>query len=258
MEERVSGFVVTGSWGEVVEHGERVSAALEACGVEEDNEDFQEWEEWRPKAEERLGNDISEKTAEKASVDEGAGEQQGKTPNDDIQAAGERANESLGELRKGRTKDSAETWQQAVLYAARAADSAARKALRGFEEWLYRNLMTAVSPYYFDNTLVSANISKKSGIDAPAEYTFEVNIVDDELKAAVGDHLRGYEEGVDRWHMETKKDTEIAEVVEGADVPETAKEYSSRQMGEDIVDEDAEADDAATGEDDETGSAEGA
>ena len=249
MEERVSGFVVTGSWGEVVEHGERVSAALEACGVDVDSEEFQEWEEWRPKAEERLGNDISEKTAEKASVDEGAGEQQGKTPNDDIQAAGERANESLGELRKGRTKDSAETWQQAVLYAARAADSATRKALRGFEEWLYQNLMTAVSPYYFDNTLVSANISKKSSIDAPAEYTFEVNIVDDELKEAVGDHLRDYEEGVDRWHMETEKDTEVAEAVEGADVPETAKDFSSRRLGGDIVESSEEAGNTETEDD---------
>jgi len=244
MEERVSGFVVTGSWGRVVEHGERVTAALESCDVDTDSEIFQEWDDWRPKPHERLGNDISEKTAEKAAVDKGKGEEKGRSPNEDIHSAGERVNDSLSDLRHGQARESAEDWQSAVLYAARAADSASRKICRAIETWLYKNMMTALSPYYFDNRLVQANISKQGTLESgeKPEYTFEVNIVDDELKEQVGERLREYEDEVDRWHLETKKQTDIAEAVEGADVPENAKDFSSRQMEAEETEEDSQDD----------------
>ena len=72
MEESVSGFKCRGTWADIVEHGERITRALRDNGAE--GEAFEEWDEWRPKSHERLGEDVNEKTAEQASVGEGDGE----------------------------------------------------------------------------------------------------------------------------------------------------------------------------------------
>jgi hypothetical protein len=175
VEESVSGFKIRGSWGEVVEHGERITRALKdiANGGEEVDEDaLAEWDEWRPKADERLGEPT----------------------------------EAVNE------------WRESINYVARAADSATRKALRKVEGSVYENVMTQMSPYYFDNDLVSANLSRA---DAEAgEYVFEININDDDLKIRVSNKLADYETSVDRWHVDTPKETDVAEAVEGHAPPE--------------------------------------
>ncbi|ERH08790.1 MAG: hypothetical protein J07HX64_00539 [halophilic archaeon J07HX64] len=77
--------------------------------------------------------------------------------------------------------------------------------------------MTRVSPYYFDNELISANIQGVSRGDRP-EYVFEVNINDDRIKERVSNRLADYETDVERWHVNTQKETESAELVEGVAV----------------------------------------
>lgn len=72
MEKSISGFKQEGGWVTIVEHGERMTAALRDIGVS--GEDFEEWDEWRPKTHERFSEDINEKTAEQASIAEGDGE----------------------------------------------------------------------------------------------------------------------------------------------------------------------------------------
>ncbi len=158
MEESVSGFKQEGGWVRVVEHGERITTALEEEGVS--GGEFEDWDEWRPKAEERFGEDINEKTAEQASTKEGNGEKAGKTPLEDIGTAGDSVGNSIEELEDGDFEDAAEEGQEAVEHATRAADTAARKSLRAVENTVYKHVMTKVSPCYFDNALVSANIDR--------------------------------------------------------------------------------------------------
>jgi hypothetical protein len=215
MEESVSGFKRRGTWADVVEHGERITRALRDAGAE--GTAFEEWDEWRPKADERLSEDVNEKTADQASVDEGAGERAGNAPNDDIQRAGEKLGESYAELENGDPEGVVERSKESIDYATRAADSAGRKALRRVEDAVYRRVMTRIAPYYFDNELVSAHLER--GRDGT--YTFEVNVNDDELKGAVSDRLAEYE-SVDRWHVDTEKDTTTAEAVEGVEPPDEA------------------------------------
>jgi hypothetical protein len=212
MEETVSGFKVRGDWTDVVEHGERITRALHEAGVE--GPAFEEWDEWRPKVEERIDEDVNEKTAEQASVSEGAGEQKGRSPNEDIARAGE----SLGEASESLEEDperAVEKSKESVNYVTRAADSAGRKALRRVEDAVYRRVMTRIAPYYFDNELISANLERLRNGD---EFAFEVNVTDDELKAEVSEHLDEYE-SVDRWHVDTTKDTTTAEAAEGVETP---------------------------------------
>ncbi|WP_311170205.1 DUF5828 family protein [Halobellus ordinarius] len=219
MEESVSGFKVRGSWGDVVEHGERITRALRDAGV--DGDAFEEWDEWRPKSHERLGEDVNEKTAEQASVAEGEGEKAGKGPDEDLQTAGERLSESYENVEEGKSDEAVERWSESLGYVARAADSAGRRALRRVENTVYRRVMTQLAPYYFDNELVSANIQKSTRGEGEVSFIFEVNINDDDLKDEVSDRLSEFDEEVTRWHVTTEKETGTAEAAEGVEPPQS-------------------------------------
>jgi hypothetical protein len=214
MEDTISGFKVRGDWGAVVEHGERITRALRDSGFGEDDEAFHDWDEWRPKAHERLSEDVNEKTADQASVREGQGERAGKSADDDMREAGERLTESYEALDEEDAQSAIEKWQDSLDHVGRAVDTAGRKALRKVENTVYRRVMTRFTPYYFDNDLVSANIQRTGD-----EYVFEVNINDDDLKAEAREHLSEYENEVTRWHVDTEKVTDSVEAAEGVEAP---------------------------------------
>jgi len=215
MEESVSGFKYRGGWVDVVEHGERITVALEELAEDHDVdiEALEEFDEWRPKSHERLDEDVSKKTAEQAHLGKGEGEKKGKKPEDDLQTAGEKLAESYGSLDE--PEEAVDKWGESIDYVARAADSAGRKALRKVEDTVYQNVMTQVSPYYFDNDLISANIQRIER----GEYVFEVNVNDDDLKIRVSNKLADYEQTVDRWHVNTEKETSSVEAAEGVEPP---------------------------------------
>ena len=223
MEEGVAGFKQRGLWGDIVEHGERVTRAIRDVARERDDvelseEAFAEWDEWRPKQHERLNEDINEKTAEQASVGKGAGEREGVDPDEDVKAAGDKLADSYENLDD--PEAAVDRWRESVEHLARAADSAGRKALRTVESAVYRNVMTRIAPYYFDNELVSANAAKL-GDD---EYALEINVNDDDLKIHVSNRLASYEQSVDRWHVDTEKETNVAEAVDGVETPDEQEE----------------------------------
>lgn len=215
MEETVTGFIDRGRWGDVVELGERITRALEDCGVT--GTAFEEWDEWRPKSHERLDEDVNEKTAQQASVDESTGEKAGKDPDDDLKTAGEKLSESYEKLEED-TDEAVDKWNESIDYVARAADSASRKAIRAVEGAVYKNVMTQLAPYYFDNDVISANLQRID--DDDPTYRLEVNINDDDLRIHVSNTLADYEQSVERWHVDCEKDTEILEAIEGAEVSE--------------------------------------
>jgi hypothetical protein len=226
MEESVSGFKLRGTWGDIVEHGERITEALREADVSGDA--YEEWDEWRPKHHERLGEDVSEKTAEQASVGEGKGEKKGKAPDDDLKTAGEKITESYEKLEDEQTEEAVDKWQDSVSYVARAADSASRKALRKVEDTVYQKVMTRLAPYYFDNDLISANIQQVGRGDGEEEFVFEVNVNDDDLKETVSEKLAEYEDEVTRWHVDTEKRTDTAEAAEGVEAPQEPEEPHSK------------------------------
>jgi len=228
MEESISGFKINGAWDDVVEHGERITQALRQEDIEDATDAirsaFEEWDEWRPKAHEQLNTDVNEKTADQASVAEGKGEKAGKAASDDVKKAGEKLSESYKRMENGDDEGAVENWQDSIGYVTRAADSVGRKAIRTVENTVYQNVMTQLSPYYFDNELISANIKQQGRGDDDEQFVFEVNINDDELKAAVSERLGEYEDTIDRWHVTTEKETDIAEAAEGVEAPEPASD----------------------------------
>ncbi|WP_336345985.1 DUF5828 family protein [Halalkalicoccus ordinarius] len=196
MDESISGFKVRGTWADIVEHGESITRALRDAGthtaLSKPNSSypdaFAEWDEWRPKPHEHIEDDISEKTAEQASVDEGKGEKVGESPTEDIQTAGEKLTESSEELEEDDDESSADKAGESMEHVARAADTAGRKALRKVEETVYDQVMTQISPYYFDNELMSANLERVTTGDEE-EFIFEINVNDDDLKSMISERL---------------------------------------------------------------------
>ncbi len=168
IEESVSGFKTKGGWVDVVEHGERITQSLKdiASGETVDEDALSEFDEWRPKSHERLDEDVNEKTAAQASVSEGQGEKAGKEPNEDLQTAGEKLSESYQKVDEG--DEALERWSESIGYVARAADSAGRKALRKVEDTVYRNVMTQIAPYYFDNDLTARTSVASATRNAPS------------------------------------------------------------------------------------------
>ena len=154
-----------------------------------------------------------------ASVNEGDGEAADESPADDLHSAGEQLSASY-ENATGNDPDAAvEHGGDSLDYAARAADSAGRKLLRTVEETVYEEVMTRVSPYYFDNDLISANL-RRSGtglVSDDDEFVLEVDISDDDLKSDVADRLDEYET-LDRWHGETRITTDTVKAAEGAEL----------------------------------------
>lgn len=196
MEESISGFKVRGTWADIIEHGECITRALRDAGTHTASgnpnssspDAFAEWDEWRPKPHDQLEDDISEKTAEQASVDEGKGEKVGESPTEDIQTAGEKLTESSEELEEDDDESPANKAGESMEHVARAADTAGRKALRKVEETVYDQVMTQISPYYFDNELMSANLEQVT-ISDEEEFIFEVNVNDDDLKSVISERL---------------------------------------------------------------------
>jgi hypothetical protein len=228
-QESVAGFKRRGGWVDVVEHGERVTQALwdlagEADVAEVDEEALEAFEEWRPKSHERLDEDVSQKTAEQARVEEGAGEKAGKGPDEDLRIAGEKLADSYESLDE--PDDAVDAWSESIDYVARAADSAGRKAIRAVEDTVYRSVMTQIAPYYFDNELVSANVARTGDDEAP--FTLEINVNDDAYKAEVSDRLDSFTEEIDRWHVDAEKRTENAKAAEGVDPPDTESDADAR------------------------------
>ena len=219
MEESISGFKPRGDWGDVVEHGERITLALREAGV--DGDAFHDFDDWRPKTHERIDEDVSAKTAEQASVNEGNGEKAGKSPGEDIQTAGEKLTESYEKVEDDDTEGAMERWGESLSHVARAADSASRKAIRKMENTVYQKVMTQVAPYYFDNELISANVTEVGRGDDGETFQFEVNVNDDELKSEVREILDEYESEIDRWHVETETRTEDVAAAEGVEPTQT-------------------------------------
>lgn len=208
--ESVSGFKRTGTWGEIVEHGERISFALEELGIKKDEVD--EYNDWRPKLTENVSTDINDKTAEKATMDKSGSE----NPKKEIKSAGEEITNTYKNF--GEPEEAFRNWVHSIGYAAKAVDSITRKSIRNVEKIIYKNVMTVISPYYFDNNLISANIARIN--KKPHKYRLEVNINEDALKKDVSEKLESYESDYQRWHVSTEKDIDNVGALEGSETEE--------------------------------------
>ncbi len=183
MRETVFGFTVEGRWEDVVATSEELTETIkEEAG---NDESVKDWDEWRPRQEESH-TDVREKTVEKACVDENPVEEADQSA---VETAGEAVGDmgrAVEEATKGNTDKASKKSQEAAVEAALSVDTVVRKALRRFETFIYRNVVTRTNPYYFDSETVSASLQKKQSLnvtrirneDTERQYAMDVEIHD--------------------------------------------------------------------------------
>lgn len=195
--ESVSGFKITGDWNSIVEHGERISYTLEKIGIKDHKSGLDEYNEWRPKITEDR-TDISEKTADSASIDT-----DDENPKEDITKAKEKASEGVSDISDADARNAYNDSTESAKHTVNAIKGATKETFKKSEKIIYENVMTKLSPYYFDNPLISANISKKSD----NVFSFEININIDEVKTKVSDNLQDVYDDVDQKDMKEHLDS---------------------------------------------------
>lgn len=185
MKAGVSGFKTAGDWDAIVVHGERITTALKQATRQ--SEALTDWDEWRPKSKDDY-QDTIEKTADYASVSIDNGEQAEYTLHEDVREAENELVECIRELIEddiataiGDGENAAETMEHAFV-------TEAREVIHPIEKGVYEHVMTQISPCYFDNELVSANLNQTG----PNHYVFEININDDDIKGRVSEILDKY------------------------------------------------------------------
>lgn len=150
MKETITGFKKRGSWSEVVQFGNLISEALDEVDIT--NADRREWEKWKPKPNDSFNSEMEQKTASQASV---------KNNDKDVF---EYIRQTKKEIENKSMKDAMKNTQKA-----------SKQTLGEIEHFVYRNVMTFISPQYFDNTLINAELNQVSD----DTYVFEVNFADD-------------------------------------------------------------------------------
>lgn len=207
--ESVSGFKIRGDWNDIVAHGEMIAEVLSEIGQVDDEfrSDLDEYDSWRPKIQEKIDREVAEKTAKKASIDDATEE---KSVTDKVSEAQKKANMGAGDITDNNPNEAFSEFNESAKSLIQALQILSKKSIKSSEEAVYKNIMTTISPYYFDNKLVSANLKEVDG----DVYELEVDVNDDDIKSVVSDKLENLR-SVDDWHVEANIDKSIAKDVEG-------------------------------------------
>lgn len=236
----ISGVSYTGNWSEIVEFGEQIMAALES--VQNDYESssdantlteqtistcIQEFDEWRPRIDDKTET-LSQKTAEKARVENSELMDSEKTIPDEIETATENAKnaaKSAKELNPDETQDNV---KKTVSNTTQATDSLFRRGIQQIETFVYTHIMTALSPYYFDNKLINANLTEHTD----TKYTLEVNISNQDFREPFCQKTETIILQNSRWHIDSPINSESVENIDG--VSEKVNQKSTKETLDDI------------------------
>lgn len=189
MQDTVCGVRFEGDWEELANWSETVTTALEQTASED--EELEDWEEWRPRESESMEEDHREKTVEKACMDEENVKPHDADPSDDVGEAVAEASDAVDEVTKGRIRGATSRIAVSIHRAGRSIYTATKAGFRRFEAAVYHHIMTRTNPHYFDSDLVSASVeSKGSLLDDDKIYKLTVNLNDRERIKEFQDHIK--------------------------------------------------------------------
>lgn len=194
MEKGISGFQVDGSWDQIVDHGDRISRILHELGASAHprmsrgayDDALAEWDRWRPRPADSLDEDLRPRTAKQASLNPKNGDHGTEAALQDLGRAWRALLDGPERIPDGGASAWLSRLTEATRLSSRAVATGVQHAAKSAEEAVYLHVMTQLSPCYFDNRVVSANLERQPGSDA---YSFEININSDELKDRVGTEI---------------------------------------------------------------------
>ncbi|OKY77529.1 MAG: hypothetical protein BTN85_2180 [Candidatus Methanohalarchaeum thermophilum] len=179
--ETITGIEIKGTWPEIVKASEEITKILKQTT---NQQEIQDWEEWRPRKNEKLEKEVQEKTIEKDKIKDSELEQNNKKVKDETKKALKDANKAIENVTKDQEKTVNKTISS-IDKLTKSIDTILRKIFRTLQEKVYKKLTFKTSDQYFDNNLISASIgAKKSKIKINKEndhYKLSINIKEEDI-----------------------------------------------------------------------------
>ncbi|KXA93467.1 hypothetical protein AKJ64_00505 [candidate division MSBL1 archaeon SCGC-AAA259E17] len=166
-----------GTWEAVVELSEDIESLLKSVESEDVNGEIskkefevlsEEWEEWRPRAEDDFSDEMRKKTAKKSSM--GESESEKKVAKEEAKNAEESIAKAAKDSREKKLGETANHIADAVESGGRALNSEVRNGVRFLEEKIYENIILKANSLYFDNSVLDVVLSKKGRTNSSDEY----------------------------------------------------------------------------------------
>lgn len=172
VEETNSGVKKKGDWKNIANFSEQLEKAFEGSAGEKSLEKLSEW---RPRTDEAEG-DIQEKTVDSAVIDENKLEEESNGVKEDLKNASKNAAEAG--KKAAEKKNPEKEVAKASEDVAKPFYSNIAKAFRGFEDFVYRNIILRFNPYYLDTQDFSVDMKSRGG----GEYEMDVKVSDEETR----------------------------------------------------------------------------
>lgn len=183
MEQQEFELVETGSWSEIVQFLEQLADAIHG---HVDSEKYQRFDEWRPKPEEKK-QDLRERTAEEAAVNETQLEQDSAGTVAEMSHAGHEVKQGGKDIAQGKPKDSIKDVEEAGNAAAKGIFPPLIRFFRSVERFLYTQVMGKTSPNYFESG--EFTVALERGFKDRDMYAVRVRFEDSGLQEQIAETL---------------------------------------------------------------------
>ncbi len=168
-----SGLESEGDWEEICHFCSELEVVMEK--YLESREEIDEFEEWRPH-EKDSDEDMRDKTAEEAAVDEKNIEKDFEGAKQEFNDAEEKMFESIEDLKEG--VNPSKDLKEALLEIEKVLGVESLRSVRKIEKTIYTKLMLKMNPYYFDTEDFSVNLE----IEKNGKYCLSINVTDESLR----------------------------------------------------------------------------
>lgn len=169
------GVDIDGEWDELVEKGEEIKERLEEEGKEEEAE---KWENWRPKEDETLEKEMTEKSVEKSTIGD-------KDPDHNKS----KAQKKWKDTKKDASRSKKELSSLVTNFYATIKSKVIEKIKR-LEKFVFKNITARYNPKYYEDETFNSSIEKKNKfLNEKEEYKMNVNFEDDEANKKIDEKV---------------------------------------------------------------------
>lgn len=169
-----AGLKYEGSWEDICGFARNLETIIKKCVSNGDSID--KYNDWRPREDE--DEDMTEKTAEKASMGRKQVEKDFNGTEKELQDAGKKLKNSVESVKNGNSPS--KDIKDASKHISRVMGAKSVKSLRKMEKIIYKSIMLKFNPYYFDTEDFSVNLEEEG-----QNYILTINVPDEERRRRI-------------------------------------------------------------------------
>ncbi|MFW5928550.1 MAG: DUF5828 family protein [Thermoplasmatota archaeon] len=177
-----AGVRYIGEWGEICDFADYLNELIKR--YVDNSKDVENYEKWKPHEKEGE-KELSDRTAENASLKETKIEKKFNGTKEELNEARENIVGSVKEVTNG--KDPRCKIKKASKKIGRTMGAKSVESIRSLEKQIYKKIMLQVNPFYFDTENFSVNVEKNNGSDL---YTLTLNIPDEKIRDRIQEKIK--------------------------------------------------------------------